>query len=243
MTTTLAEIRAAFAPARGTPAVTQGRYGDVGNLELVVPDEKDGLWVYWRNNDAHDVRPGALAGEWSAGLHFAAGRQYDAVAVLQATHGPDFLEVLARSGSDVYRTYWSPGDGFTDAQWAFTADGDLALHEADDGAFVAFGGDGSAYTGDTSRYPDVEWRRCEDIAAPSPPASLEALGPADAATACVSTIDGGRIDVVLRRGSTLLSAALDLDGAVQAAPAALETRAWGVTGNVVNRRAEQACRS
>ena len=50
--------------ARGVPGLVQGVYGEVGNLELVVPGA-DGLWVYWFNADPVDHR--REAPRWAIG--------------------------------------------------------------------------------------------------------------------------------------------------------------------------------
>ena len=209
-------VRVPLAPARGTPAITQSTYGLVGNLELVVPDAEDGLWVHWRNNDDEDVVPGVVSGGWSAGLHFASGARYDAVAVLQTRQGPDFVEVLARSGTRVDRTFWSPGNGFSRPEPAFAADGMLELLEEDD-ALVAVTGTGRTLAAAVSSYPRLDWRETE----PRPPVLASTpVPPCDAFATCRSTLDGGRTELVLRIGTWLFDAGSGGD------PTPIETHAW-----------------
>jgi len=241
------ELRAPLAPAHGTHGLAQSRYGARGNLELVVPDREDGLWVYWRNTADEDVRPGAVAGGWSAGLHFGVGRRYDHAAVLQTRHGPDFVEVVAGADGRVERTFWSPGDGFSQPEHAWDGDGALTLHEAPEhpwpirascatGTFVA----------DTARYPTLAWSPAPPLADDLPRLPLELLGPFDAISACRSTLDGGRIEVVLRRGSLLHHCALDGAASSIVEPLApVETHAWvrAVDEQRANVRPESACRS
>ena len=109
-------LTAPIGAAAGVPAITQGSYGAVGNLELVVPDPADGAWVYWRNSDPADVRPGAVAGGWSAGLRILAGRRGTAVAVLETVHGSRTLEVVAVADGGLVRTVWQPDRGFGEQQ-------------------------------------------------------------------------------------------------------------------------------
>ncbi len=97
--------------AAGGPSITQGSYGERGNLELAYPDPRDGLWVCWFNND--EAAAGEVAAEtWSGGLHFACGRRYHAVSLIQAASGPQFLELLAAGDDGLHRWTWSPGRGF-----------------------------------------------------------------------------------------------------------------------------------
>ncbi|MER5950377.1 hypothetical protein ABT127_30475 [Streptomyces sp. NPDC001904] len=87
-----------------------------GNLELVLCDEQDGLWVHWFNSDPQGTAPepgGPPPGEWSGGLRFATGRRYDEVGVVQSRHGPHHLELVARSGDASHRLRWSPEAAFT----------------------------------------------------------------------------------------------------------------------------------
>lgn len=49
-------------PVTGSVGITQGGYGDRGNLELVAPDPDDGFWVFWFNGDALEHRSGAARG-------------------------------------------------------------------------------------------------------------------------------------------------------------------------------------
>lgn len=113
-------LRTAPPPAsRGGVGLAQGRYGIRGNLELVLCDEQDGLWVLWFNSDPQQTSPepgGPPPGEWSGALRFATGRRYDEVAVLQSRHGPHHLELIARSDATTHRLRWSPEAEFTTEQ-------------------------------------------------------------------------------------------------------------------------------
>jgi hypothetical protein len=102
-------------PTVGPPSLTQGVYGARGNLELVVADPIDGLWVYWFNADEADDPgdPVVPRGDWSEGLRVAAGTRYTAGVLLQGELGPDHLELLALTAAgDVESWWWSPGPGF-----------------------------------------------------------------------------------------------------------------------------------
>lgn len=113
-------LRTAPPPAsRGGVGLAQGRYGIRGNLEFVLCDEQDGLWVLWFNSDPQETSPapgGPPPGEWSGALRFATGRRYDEVAVLQSRHGPHHLELIARSDATTHRLRWSPEAAFTTEQ-------------------------------------------------------------------------------------------------------------------------------
>ena len=152
-------------PTVGRPGVTQGRYGERGNLELVVPAASGGFWVFWWNADPVDHRSGAVRGRWSGGLHRQLpGRgDGDRVArIAQVRPGPDFLEVLALRAGAVRRLHWTPQDGFVD-------DGDVATGCADVSAPVeagaalvvlTVGADGGLAQGSAalgSSYPDLAW--------------------------------------------------------------------------------------
>ena len=100
----------------GPASVVQGVYGSRGNLELIVPDAADGLWVFWLNADLPDDPPASAdvpPGSWSAGLRFAEGARYREAVILQSAAGPDHLEVLALAADGRLESWWwSPGPGF-----------------------------------------------------------------------------------------------------------------------------------
>lgn len=218
-----------FPPLRGGPALIQGRYGRRGNFELVAPDAADGLWVFWFNNDEAcdapegrvDVPAGPPPGAWSTGLRFAHGLRFDDVQMIQSVHGPDHLEVIARSGPTVHRYRWSPEAGFTAEGTlpAPPAGGRVALAETSpDGvlhAAVPLAGSGVALlSADASAYPVLRWRlertvRPQDhiaaaVLVPDPLAAgrVELLvpeggGPENAAAATTASFDGARTDIVV----------------------------------------------
>lgn len=102
-------------PTVGPPSLTQGVYGARGNLELLVADPVDGLWVYWFNADEADDPgdPAVPRGAWSEGLRVAVGTRYAAGVLLQGELGPDHLELLALTAAgEVESWWWSPGPGF-----------------------------------------------------------------------------------------------------------------------------------
>ncbi|MGW2339537.1 hypothetical protein [Streptomyces sp. NPDC001661] len=170
-------LHTASPPAsRGGIGLAQGRYGVRGNLELVLCDERDGLWVLWFNCDPRQTAPepgGPPPGEWSGALRFAAGRRYDEVGVLQSRHGPHHLELIARAGDTPHRLRWSPEAAFTTEQpppgapartvvSAETANGTLWSG--------ALGTDGRPclLRADTTSYPHLTWS--EDTSAQALPA-------------------------------------------------------------------------
>jgi hypothetical protein len=90
----------------GRPALIQGRFGTVGNFELVVPTAGGGLVHFWRNNDDPAM-------PWSAPTPFGTGA-YDDISLIQSNYGdPGNLEVIAREG-DKLDFYWrDSGPSFT----------------------------------------------------------------------------------------------------------------------------------
>jgi hypothetical protein len=76
----------------GNPSFVQGRFGNKGNFEVVVPRAAGGLAHYWRNNDA----PGF---PWSGETAFATGLgRVNSVALIQGNFDKN-LEVVARVGT------------------------------------------------------------------------------------------------------------------------------------------------
>ncbi|WP_306317007.1 MULTISPECIES: hypothetical protein [unclassified Streptomyces] len=151
--------------SRGGIGLAQGRYGVRGNLELVLCDEDDGLWVLWFNSDPQDTAPapgGPPPGEWSGALRFATGRRYDDVGVLQSRHGPHHLELTARCGDSSHRLRWSPEAAFTTeppppggparaVTATETANGTLWT------GFLGTDGEPRLLRADTSAYPHLTW--------------------------------------------------------------------------------------
>jgi len=110
----LERVETALPPVTGRPGLTQGRYGDRGNLELVAPAVDGGMWVLWFNADETEHRSGAAVGEWSGALHFGDAGTVRQAVVTQVAHGPDFLEVIALGDGRAARWFWTPADGFVD---------------------------------------------------------------------------------------------------------------------------------
>ena len=107
--------REAWPDVTGRPGLTQGRYGVVGNLELVAPATDDGLWVGWFNCDPVESYSQAGVQRWSGAMRFARGHRYVSADVTQVDAGPDYLEVVALTcGGTLRRHVWSPDLGFVD---------------------------------------------------------------------------------------------------------------------------------
>lgn len=180
-------------PVTGSVSITQGAYGDRGNLELVAPHPDDGFWVFWFNGDALEHRAGAARGHWNSGLHVPTGSRLQSARISQVPFGPNFLEVVGRveSGS-LHRWYWTPSDGFlAGGTVAATAGAGLArlvaspdrlttMHVAAAGVEVLRSG--------VERYPALSWHASQvpvhgaatsvdlDVAQPDGGQSVPALG-------------------------------------------------------------------
>jgi hypothetical protein len=217
-------------PVAGSPGLVQGAYGDVGNLELAVPAADDGMWVFWFNADAVEHRAGAALGSWSGGLHVFGGHRVDATRITQMQAGPRYLELVAVSERVLHRLYWTPERGFVHAgPVARAVAGASPVRELPDQVQIeVLGADGGGrlLIGDTLHYPDVAWTS-QDCAPPSteqpPPPGFPDLR-YDALAWCETSLDGGRIDVVLRRGPEL--AHLHGSGDVWTEPVPLVSRVW-----------------
>lgn len=209
------QIVGAHRPTAGTPSLAQGVYGDGGNLELVVPDTEDGIWVFWFNADAADaayesVRPGT----WSDGLRFADGDRWLDAWIVQSTLGPDHLEALAlRDNGAVVSWFWSPEHGFQrrDAEVATGATAIALAHEA--GVLVATvrDADGERHLrAGVEDYPARQWAAATDGPALRDPLAAERLAgtgvdlsDVDAATirSARSTRLGGTLELTWRDSS------------------------------------------
>ncbi|MGW6060462.1 hypothetical protein [Streptomyces sp. NPDC055189] len=151
--------------SRGGIGLAQGRYGVRGNIELVLCDDRDGLWVLWFNSDPQDTSPepgGPPPGEWSGALRFATGRRYDEVGVVQSRHGPHHLELLARSGDTTHRLRWSPEAAFTAEQPpptgpARTADTAETANGSPWTGVLTKDGEPRLLRADTTAYPRLTW--------------------------------------------------------------------------------------
>ena len=90
----------------GNPAMIQGRYGKIGNFELIAPLASGGLCALWRDNDAPSL-------PWHTGPVFGAG-VYDAVALIESNYGnPGNLEVVARQGDKLFAFWRDSGPSYT----------------------------------------------------------------------------------------------------------------------------------
>jgi len=76
----------------GNPVIVQGKFGQKGNFELVVPLTGGGMGHYWRDNDDP-----ALPWHGPTVFGTTAGR-IDAVTFIQGNFGGGNLELVARSG-------------------------------------------------------------------------------------------------------------------------------------------------
>lgn len=289
----------------GRPGLTQGVYGDRGNLELVAPAEDGGIWVFWFNADAIDRRSGPLPGSWSGGLHFAGVRPVRAVAITQVSQGPDFLEVIVLSDAGAERYYWTPAAGFIDAGILIPyarAVSALAVN-ADGSSFrlaaVSPAGEALRLTAQTASYPHLDWliepagnaseavvldvghgslgmlvaghvstpagavpgfwstvngvsgaeghlvgidaRGCVVFSQRGSSGWCEQRQPwpdlrVDAVAAARTNLDGGRIDVIVRRGAALYHGWLSCDHDAVRAPRRIYARAWAQPGASLHRR-------
>ena len=196
-------ISAPLPALTGIAGLAQGHYGTAGNLELVAPGADGGLWVFWFNADAVDRRSGAAAGEWSGGLHFAGPAPVAAARITQLDAGPDFLEVVALTGSDARRHCWTPAGGFTDRGAVAStvsarsecaeAGGDLHLLTVDATGTVR------RHRASLEDYPDLSWRTTEPLIGDAASVSLAP----DADRAAVVTTTGECRVVDLAAGTQL----------------------------------------
>ncbi len=93
---------------QGRPALIQGRFGSVGNFELVTPLVGGGLAHMWRNNDDPAL-------PWSGQIPFGAGTgSYSAVTMTQSNFGdPGNLEVVAQTANLLAFFWRDSGPSFT----------------------------------------------------------------------------------------------------------------------------------
>ncbi len=92
----------------GNPCFTQGRFGNRGNFEMVVPLDSGGLAHFWRNND-DPAMPwyGPYAFGASAGV-------FDTVAMTESNYGwPGNLEVVGLSGCQLVFFWRDSGPAFS----------------------------------------------------------------------------------------------------------------------------------
>jgi hypothetical protein len=272
----------------GAPGIAQGRYGDAGNLELLVPAACGGVEVLWFNADPVEHRRGATRGCWSGALHVFGEEPVTVARIAQAQAGPHFLEAsVVTGGGALHRLYWTPADGFvsggvlldevdTVSRTVELADGLHVLAARRDGTLVHLS---AALPG----YPDVRWRAHElasgvsavaldgtaaaalvDGSAvvygydgawrvvgiePGPFSDVAVAGDrvlgldatrrfagveARALTATRTTLDGGRIDVVLAVEGGLVH--VHGDGTTWSAPRPVRSEVWAEPGAPIHRR-------
>lgn len=276
----------------GSPGLTQGAYGDAGNLELVAPAADGGFWVFWFNADPVEHRAGAAMRAWSGGLHVFGEHRVTAARIAQMQAGPRFLEALAVTDGELHRLHWTPSDGFV-------ADGPVARSIATMSATVELGdelhvlgvqrnGTLVHLRGDACGYPEVQWRSSAVLGG----ARQVALGPdlgaavltgdgvkvlrydgawrhvrtirgdwtdvalagrtvltldaagrfegvrAHSITATATTLDGGRMDVVLASDGGLvhMHGRTDGDATTWSAPQTIRSCVWLAEGAPVHRR-------
>lgn len=198
----------------GAASLTQGVYGERGNLELVACDAADGLWVFWFNADAPDdpvPTPDVPPGHWSSGLAFAFGARYIDAQIVQSRLGPDHLEVLALTDEGALESwYWSPGPGFQLRGSAVTASASRFRLTLADGGVLSVAveyrdGMTAVLASDGAEYPERRWHRVDGPVVLDDPLAVELLhahGIADAlegtARATRSTRDGGTVELTWR---------------------------------------------
>ncbi|MFT4083744.1 MAG: hypothetical protein QM638_14275 [Nocardioides sp.] len=248
-------------PVGGLPGLTQGAYGTRGNLELVVPAVDTGFWVLWFNADEHDERSGAAVGCWSGGLHVETDDRLTAVTISQIEAGPRFLEVTLLGGDTARRMFWCPERGFVaggvlePAAAAVAPIRELAgamttMITTTDGRTLWLRGEG---------YPEPAW-----AATPAPPAAWEEFRrmpdgwtvrvqdgrvrfegergivetgiEADAAAAARTTLDGGRTDLLVRRGDRLAHAWTGRTDDAWPQPRTITSTVWTEPEDRVHRR-------
>mgnify|MGYP000308238426 CR=1 FL=1 len=181
-------------PTRGPASVTQGIYGEEGNLELVVADAEDGLWVHWFNSDPWGTPPvsGVEPGQWSGGLRFAEGTQYESAVIHQTPLGPHYLEVVAvRFDGPAESWYWSPGPGFQRRPGILEGAGARLLTEHESG-FVLKRGD-HVHVASAADYPHLVWTNVT-------PAGVEP----GTLVVTLSTRGGRMLELVYRRDGHLV---------------------------------------
>lgn len=180
-------------PTRGPASIAQGVYGAAGNLELIVADASDGLWVHWFNADPPGTEPvsGVSPGEWSGGMLFAEGTAYESAVIHQSRRGPDYLEVIAvRADGGAESWYWSPGPGFQRRDGVLPGGGPASLSEHEGGFLLQLGE--RVFAAGADSYPALRWRE----------ATPEGADPGSLRVA-VSTRNGGMLELAYRRGGQL----------------------------------------
>lgn len=91
----------------GNPCFFQGRFGERGNFELIVPVDSGGLAHYWRNNDDPAL-------PWFGPTPFGADSgTFDTVSMIESNYGwPGNLEVVGLSGCQLVFFWRDSGPAF-----------------------------------------------------------------------------------------------------------------------------------
>ena len=91
----------------GIPCLIQGRFGQQGNFELVVPAAGGGLLFFWRNNDDPAM-------PWNGPYPFGQSLgSVEAVTLIQSNYdSPGNLELVVRAGDRLHFFWRDSGPGF-----------------------------------------------------------------------------------------------------------------------------------
>jgi hypothetical protein len=97
----------AFPAVQGNPVLVQGRFGSVGNFELLAPSASGGLIHFWRNDD-NTFLP------WSGPIPFGGSvGAVSAATMIESNFGsPGNLEVVCTVGNQLYFFWRDSGPAF-----------------------------------------------------------------------------------------------------------------------------------
>ncbi|ALE04812.1 hypothetical protein AL755_03795 (plasmid) [Arthrobacter sp. ERGS1:01] len=155
--------------------------------------------MFWFNGDDSEHHAGAKRGHWSGGLHIPTPEKVDAVRISQVPFGPDFLEVLTRSGGTLHRWYWTPEQGFLDGghlgQGTMTDPAPL-VHTEDALHTVVCSRNGTIthLASEVTRYPELSWRPLAALDTADNVTSLDlAPDPDEPGALVAAVVAGGRL--------------------------------------------------